>query len=257
MNALPDAVRVLVTRPAHQAENLSRLLVEQGAEAIRLPSLVITALENTDAIRAKLATVDKFQWLVFISANAVNFAVQANDGKINPRSAAVAAIGLATATVLQQAQIRVDLTPLPPYNSEALLAMPAMQQVKGQHILLVRGEGGRDELANTLQQRGALTEYLDVYKRCLPTQDCSSVQALLAAGQLHVVTATSGEALQNLLMMIDEQYHQQLLAVPLVVISDSLKQIASEKGFKRIAVAKAPADAAIVDEVKTIIGEIG
>jgi uroporphyrinogen-III synthase len=83
------------------------------------------------------------------------------------------------------------------------------------------------------------------------------VQALLAVGQLHVVTATSGEALQNLLMMIDEQYHQQLLAVPLVVISDRLKQIASEKGFKRIAVAKAPADAAIVDEVKTIIGEIG
>jgi len=250
--------RVLVTRPQQQADNLSRLLTERGGRAIRMPTLAITAVEDIAKIQSTLATLDKFQWLVFISANAVNFAVQANGGKINGFSGAVAAIGQATATALQQAGLAVDLIPPPPYNSEALLATKPMQQVTGQRFLIVRGEGGRDELASTLQNRGAQLEYLDVYRRVVPTIDCSQVNALLANDGLDVITVTSGEALQNLFIMVDEHYHQRLLALPLVVISDRIKRIAVDKGFKQIAVTNNPADAAILEVViMSITGEIG
>lgn len=258
MNNSLKGARVLVTRPQQQADNLSRLLIERGGQAIRMPTLAITAVEDIAKIKNTLATLEKFQWLVFISANAVNFAVQANDGKIIGFSGIVAAIGQSTAAALQQAGLTVGLIPPPPYNSEALLETKLMQQVNGQRILIVRGESGRDELANILQDRGAQVEYLDVYRRVVPTVDCSQVNALLAGNGLDVITVTSGEALQNLFIMIDERYHQKLLDLPLVVISNRIKQIAVDKGFKRIAVTNDPADVAILEMViMSITGGIG
>lgn len=252
-----NGARILVTRPEHQAENLCRLLAEAGGRAVRFPVLATAAITD-GKIAEILATLDKFQWLVFISANAVNFAVQANGGKINPNQAAVAAIGQATASALRQAGITVDLWPSPPYNSAALLAMEPMQQVNGQRFLIIRGDGGRDELADSLRQRGARVDYLEVYRRTMPTTDCSEVNALLTANQLDVVTVTSGEALQSLLTMIDRRYRPALLALPLVVISDRIKQIAAEMGFNRIAVANQASDVAILEAVTMMMtGEMG
>jgi uroporphyrinogen-III synthase len=245
-----NGARVLVTRPAHQAENLSRLISERGGSAIRFPTLAIAAMDNPCPIKNILAHLDRFQWLVFISANAVTMhSYYIDGGKINFKSARIAAIGQATAQALALAGLPVDLMPECGYNSEALLAMPQMQQINGQNILIVRGAGGREELATTLRSRGANVEYLDVYKRIIPDIDSSQVFFLLAQDKLDVITITSSEALQNLLVMLDKEYHQKLLAVPLVVISDRIRQIAAVIGFKRIAVTSSPSDIAILETV--------
>jgi uroporphyrinogen-III synthase len=165
------------------------------------------------------------------------------------KSVRIAAIGKATAQALALAGLSVDLVPESGYNSEALLAMPQMQQMNGQSCLIVRGEGGREELATTLLSRGATVEYLDVYKRIIPALDSSQVSLLLAQEKLDVITATSGDALQNLLIMLEEKNHQQLFEVPLVVISNRIRQIAADMGFKRIAVTNSPSDAAILETV--------
>jgi uroporphyrinogen-III synthase len=245
-----NGARVLVTRPAHQAENLCRLIEQQGGVAVRLPTLEIVACNNLLAIQKNLAHLESFQWLIFVSVNAVNFALKANDGKIRPcKVRQIAAIGKATANALERAGVVVDLSPEPPYNSEALLTMPEMQHVQGQRILIVRGEGGREELANTLQSRGADVQYLNVYKRIMPSMNNTEVILLLEQNQLDVITVTSGEILQNLLIMLDTTYHRQLFTLPLVVVSDRIKQIATELGFKRIAVASSPSDEAILETV--------
>lgn len=245
-----NGARVLVTRPAHQAENLCRLIEEQGGIAVRFPTLAIADCDNRLAIQKTLSGLDLFQWLIFISSNAVNFALKANDGKIPQFKARhIAAIGKATANALATAGIPVDLIPEQPYNSEALLAAPAMQTVQGQRILIVRGEGGRDELADTLRERGADVQYLNVYKRIIPSTNNAHVIALLEQRQLDVITATSGEVLQNLLIMLDVAHHQPLFSLPLIVVSDRIKQLATELGFKRIAVADSPSDEAILETV--------
>jgi uroporphyrinogen-III synthase len=245
-----NGARVLVTRPAHQAENLCRLISEREGSAIRFPTLAIAAMDDPCPIKNTLAHLDRFQWLVFISANAVTMhSYYIDGGKINFKSTRIAAIGQATAQALALAGLAVDLVPECGYNSEALLALPQMQQINGQNCLIVRGAGGREELATTLRSRGANVEYLDVYKRIIPDSDSSQVCLLLAQDKLDVITITSGEALQNLLVMLDKEYHQSLFAVPLVVISDRIRQIAAVIGFKRIAVTNSPSDIAILETV--------
>jgi uroporphyrinogen-III synthase len=248
---LLNGAHILVTRPSHQAENLSRLIDERGGVAVRFPTLAIVALDDSCTIQNTLAHLDRYQWLVFISANAVTMHGYYSDGgKIDRfKSVRIAAIGKATAQALALAGLPVDLVPESGYNSEALLAMPQMQLMKGQSCLIVRGEGGREELATTLRNRGANVEYLDVYKRIIPRVDSSQLSLLLVQDKLDVITVTSGEALQNLLIMLEEKYHQRLFEVPLVVVSNRIRQIAADMGFKRIAVASSPSDAAILETV--------
>ena len=242
---------VLVTRPEHQAENLSRLIEEWGGVAVRFPTLAIVALEDASPIQKTLAQLDGYQWIFFVSANAVTMhSYHSDDGKIKKyQSARIAAIGKATAQALAQAGLPVDLVPESGYDSEALLAMPQLQQLKGQSCLIVRGEGGREELATILRTRGANVDYLDVYKRVIPGIDSSQVSLLLAQDKLDVITITSGEALQNLLIMVEEKHHHPLIEVPLVVVSDRIAQIAADTGFKRIAVTNCPSDGAIFETV--------
>ena len=260
MIKLLNGAHVLVTRPAHQAENLSRLIDERNGVAVRFPTLAIVALDDSCTIQNTLAHLDRYQWLVFISANAVTMhSYYSDDGKIKQfKSVRIAAIGKATAQALALAGLPVDLVPESGYNSEALLAMPQMQQINGQRYLIVRGKGGREELATTLRSRGATVEYLDVYERIIPGIDSSDLSLLLAQDKLDVITATSGEVLQNLLIMLEAKYHQRLLGVPLVVVSNRIRQIAADMGFKRIAVTNSPSDVAILETVTMCVtGGIG
>lgn len=253
MRALLAGAHVLVTRPLHQAENLCRLIENGGGTAIAFPALDIVASDNSETIKALLGQPNNFQWLVFVSANAVNFALKANGGKIQQfKSERYAAVGQATARAMAAAGIPVDLLPEQGYNSAALLAMPQMQHVKGQAFLIVRGEGGREELADTLRSRGATVSYLEVYKRAKPDIDNGPVLSLLTENRLDVVTVTSAESLHNLLDMIGEGHHKLLLAIPLVVVSDRIRFIAADLGFNQITVTDSPADSAILEAVATV-----
>ncbi|WP_370869853.1 uroporphyrinogen-III synthase [Methylobacter sp.] len=248
-----SGVRVLVTRPEHQAENLSRLIEERGGIAIRFPTLDIVS-RNDDEIKYSLTNMDSFQWVIFISVNAVNFALKANSGKIGrTESVRFAAVGRSTAQAMKVAGLPVDLMPADGYNSEALLAMPQLQQVEGQNFLIVRGEGGREQLATTLRSRGAEVNYLEVYKRIIPRIDSSPVIELLVQHRLDVITVTSAEALQNLSLMLGENNNKLLSLIPLVVVSDRIRCIAADMGFKRVTVTDSPIDTAILETVITCV----
>ncbi|MDD4906535.1 MAG: uroporphyrinogen-III synthase [Methylobacter tundripaludum] len=253
MSKVLNGACVLVTRPEHQAENLSRLIEQRGGVAVRFPTLEIVSRDD-DQIKSTLANLDGFQWVVFISANAVNFALKANSGKI-PRTKSVrfAAVGQATAQAMKMAGLPVDLVPEYGYNSEALLEMPQLQQVERQNCLIVRGEGGREQLATTLRSRGAEVDYLEVYKRIIPRMDSSPVVELLAQHRLDVITVTSAEALQNLSLMLGEKNNKLLSLIPLVVVSDRIRCLAADMGFNRITVTDSPIDTAILETVITCV----
>jgi uroporphyrinogen-III synthase len=104
---LLNGAHVLVTRPAHQAENLSRLIAERNGVAVRFPTLAIVAVDNACTIQNTLAHLDRYQWLIFISANAVTMhSYPVDDGKIKKfKSVRIAAIGRATAEALTAGRI--------------------------------------------------------------------------------------------------------------------------------------------------------
>ncbi|MGZ8190423.1 MAG: uroporphyrinogen-III synthase [Methylococcaceae bacterium] len=222
--------------------------------AISFPTLDIVAADNGVEIEKALANINKFHWLVFISANAVTMLNYYLDGGKMPelKSVHFAAIGQATAQALVKVGLPVDLVPEQGYNSEALLAMPQLHHINGQNFLIVRGNGGREELATTLLGRGAKVAYLDVYKRIIPSIDHSPVIDLLKQNKLDVITITSGDALKNLLIMLGKEHHNLLFSIPLVVISNRIRQIAADMGFKRLAVTNNPSDAAILETVNNV-----
>ncbi|WP_411726334.1 uroporphyrinogen-III synthase [Methyloglobulus sp.] len=266
MNNALNGAHVLVTRPVHQAENLCRIIEQQGGIAVRFPTLQIVGLDNisdsqSDNLSAAtnpLIQLSKYRWLIFTSANAVNFALKANGGKIARfQVTQIAAIGQATAKELELAGLQATIIPEQGYDSESLLAMPQLQHVNGQGILIVRGQGGREELANVLRSRGANVEYWEVYKRVIPDYDSFQVISLLGQDKLDVVIITSCEALQNLLAMLGTNYKKRLAMVPLVVISERIRQLAGDMGFMRIAVTECPSDLAILDAAIAVIIERG
>lgn len=246
-----NGINILVTRPAHQAINFCRLIEDHGGNAISMPTMAIEKIDDDKEIINSLGHLFRFDWVIFISANAVNFALRANSGKIPElMNVRVAAIGQATADALRDAGLPVHLVPERGYSTEDLLAMPQMQNIKDLGFLIIRGVGGREQLASLLVSKGAKSvEYLEVYKRVLPSIDCKPATLLLAEKKLNVITVSSGEILQNLLIMVDEKYHAYLLTLPLVVVSDRIRQMAITMGFKRIVMANSPSDKAQLEAV--------
>ena len=242
-------MNVLVTRPIHQADTLCALIEQQGGQAIRFPTLDIVAIDN-GKLSQQLVTMNEWDWLVFISSNAVNFALLANNGKIDAfKESAIAAVGKATAKALHSAGLNVDLLPETHFNTEGLLATDEMKQVNGKKCLIIRGLGGRERLANQLQERGAKVEYMEVYKREIPKVDNMDVNNMLKKQMFDVITITSGDALKNLMIMVNSELSGILKAVPLIVISNRIKQLAEKIGFETIVVTDSPSDAAIIKTV--------
>lgn len=249
-------VRILVTRPAHQAGELCRLIEKAGGIAVKFPVLEIVPNEMSGFARDCLRRLQQFDWVIFTSRNAVNFAVSANDGKmLDLNKVRVAAIGRATADTLINKGGRVDLLPSAGFNSEALLAAPALQQMAGLSCLIIRGQGGRELLGATLRERGAAIKYLEVYRRTKPVVDRRPIVDLLQQRRLDVVTVTSVEALYNLIDLLEKDIKTTLLRVPLVVISDRIKKIAAQIGFDTIAVSANPSDTEIITTMTALINE--
>lgn len=247
---------VLVTRPAHQAQGLCRLIAAYGGRPVLFPVLTIEA--TIDPAPARALLTEDWDLVVYTSVNAVQFAARlrappVSAGILSGGRAQVAAIGMATAQALTALECIPDLVP-ERHDSEGLLTLPAFTQPAGQRILIVRGEGGRALLADTLRKRGAQVAVAEVYRRGLPAVD---VEPLLDHWDrdVQVVTVTSGEILDNLLCLLGDVGRSRLCATPLVVISDRVRQLAIGLGIDQVVCATGASDAALLAALGTLIEE--
>lgn len=219
---------ILVTRPAAQAEHLCELIAARGGRAVRFPVLEIVPVANTDAVQTALARLTDYDLVIFVSANAVRYCFNLIES--DWPGVPVAAIGRKTAAALDAAGVPVTLAPPSPYDSEALLALPGLQSVAGQRILVVRGEGGREHLREILAARGARVDYLEVYRRRLPASDPALLRGALERHEIDVLTLASNESLENLLTLAGP-LATQLAAIPLIAVGSRMRQLAREHGL--------------------------
>ena len=227
-----DGLTVLVTRPVHQAEKLCTLIENQGGHVLRFPVIEITEPRDTAKLNNTIQHLSQFDIAVFISPNAAERGMQAitETGDL-PESIKVAAVGKGTARQLNELGVTVDIFPSEQFNSEALLAMVEMQSVSAKRIVIFRGEGGRELLADTLESRGAEVEYFECYRRIAPAVLTNELADELSQGKLDIVTVTSNEGLQNLYNMVGEPGRTDLLKLPLVVVSERTRDLAQKLGF--------------------------
>lgn len=228
---------VLVTRPAHQAGGLVTAIEQAGGRALAFPVIEIVALPVE-------LPPGPWDWLVFISPNAVACGWQqiaALSGQ-----ARVAAVGPGTARALAARGCRADAVPADGADSAALLALPVMQAVAGQRVLLVRGQDGREVLAQTLRERGAQVGNLDVYTRGLPATDPAPVLAAWRDGALQAALLTSGTAILHLAQLLGREAKAVFHDTQLVVAAPRMLKLAQQHGATAPLVAAGADDAAML-----------
>jgi uroporphyrinogen-III synthase len=245
--------QILVTRPAGQAQALCVLIEGCGLQALQLPCLAIEGLQPSP--QALDQALNSEYWL-FTSRNAVEYAQQAFGGQWPPQGErTIGAVGQSTAKALISSGLSVNCVPERQYSSEALLAHALLQPqtIRGRRCSLICGEGGRELLAQQLQARGAIIDYLRVYRRVLPQVDSAALSAAVRQRQLAAATITSVESLHNLALLVDAEVLDALKNAPLIVVSERIAQAALGLGFKHIKITQLPADTAIVQAIMTCL----
>jgi uroporphyrinogen III methyltransferase / synthase len=183
---------ILITRPAGQAERLASLVEAAGGRPVLFPAIEIEPLPEI-----ALPPGD-FDLVIFVSPTAVQCAA----GRMRNSAFRVAAVGSGTKRELEAHGFQEVLAPQDGADSEALLALPELQEVAGKRILIVRGEGGREVLADTLSARGARAEYFECYRRVLPRGDTEPLIAAWDRGEVDAVTVSSSQGLDNLVALL-------------------------------------------------------
>ena len=256
-----SSLHILLTRPAHQAQQSAIDFVDCGARVTCHPFLVITPLRDTaDQQMAKdpLLKLDHYQKMIFVIQNAVHYGVQWIDQfwPQLPAGLAFFAVGKTTADQLQQSLSYLDSGVQSPgyaMNSEGLLALSALNDVKGQKILIARGCGGRSHLAQTLERRGACVDYCELYQRQAPREiDIEKLEQFRQTSEKPVVLVLSGETLDNLRKLLLDwnlEYWQWLQTQVLVVPGQRLADLARKQNFQAIVVAKSAMRAHIIGAI--------
>lgn len=199
-------VGVLVTRPRHQANKLVDAIEALGGTTVRFPSIEILPRETAD-ILAEVNQQEDPDIVIFVSANAVRH------GLSYAGNAQIAAVGPATTRTIEAAGRSVDISPASGFDSEHLLAEPALAAVRGSKIRIIRGNEGRELIADTLKGRGARVDYLSVYARRTPEYsagELSELEAKWRSGAVDVVTVMSVASLTNLTELLPEWCEKQL-----------------------------------------------
>ncbi|MDQ8020260.1 MAG: uroporphyrinogen-III synthase [Moraxellaceae bacterium] len=189
-----------VARPREQTEGLAQALAAAGAEVWRLPLLHIEALADTTALHQTGQRLSDYRIAFFVSPNAVRHAMAVLQRYEWPPHLQVATIGPGSAEALREAGFDAVLVPEGQFDSEAVLALPAFteESVRGQRVLILRGDGGRELLAGTLRARGALVDAVQCYRRVPASPDLAPLCARLKTGALDGLIVTSTEALRRL-----------------------------------------------------------
>lgn len=218
---------ILVTRPEHQAGGLVAAIEAAGGEALVFPVLRIEARDARD-IEADARSLPPADIVVFTSRNAVEHGFALHAGT----ASRMAAIGPATARAIEAAGGKVDIGSGSGFDSEHLLQSPALQNVAGRNVRIVRGDAGRELLADTLRQRGARVDYLSVYHRVRPVVPRSELQQLQTRwqrGDIRAIIIMSVESFDNLTGLLPVNLRDLLRSTPLVTPSKRVIQTIADK----------------------------
>ncbi len=240
--------RVLLTRPAGRGAELTALLAADGCSVTHIPCLAIEPVEFAHQPR-EIADLDVYRLVIFVSPAAAELA-----GELItrywpqwPLAITWVATGAATARCLVTAGLAEPvLVPSAETgeSAEGMLQLDALQQVQDARVLICKGSGGREVLAQTLLARGAQVHELELYQCTLPAEVGAGLQQQLAGSPPDLVVVLSGRTLDNLLELAGG-LASRLTMVPICVPGERLALRARQAGFRTIVTADGAAAAAL------------
>jgi uroporphyrinogen III methyltransferase/synthase len=193
--------RIVVTRTREQASQLSRQLLERGADVLEIP--VIRTLPPTDrqSIADVLLELNAYDWLIFTSPNGVSaffdFFFLAFGDLRDIGGVRIAAVGAATAAKIRELHLTVDVMPDEYVASKIAGALAKCESIENLKILLLRAEAANKDLPKQLEEMGAIVDDVAVYKTMPETEDRNGAAARLMEGGADWITFTSGSTVEN------------------------------------------------------------
>ena len=200
-------MRVVVTRPAAQAATWVQSLAARGIAAVALPLIDIAPPADVPAVTAAWRTLASQRLAVFVSPNAAQAFFERRPADVSwPPSTRAASVGPGTTQVLQGLGVPAVsiVEPAPEsaqFDSESLWQRLGEEDWSAAKVLVVRGDGGRDWLADTLRERGAQVAFIAAYRRVAPRFQGEAARLLDEAIRHpaeHVWLFSSSEAIDHL-----------------------------------------------------------
>lgn len=242
--------RVLLTRPAEESTVLAATLAQHGIYSSSLPLLAIEPLAEWAEQRAQLAALAANRALIVVSKPAARLLLErlAHSQIHAPAEQPWFSVGAATAQILLHQHANVHY-PEQADDSEALLALPRLQQAMAAcqtpKVLIVRGEGGRELLAERLRGQGAEVDYLPLYRRVLPVYPPATLIQRVRAERLNALVVSSGQGFVHLRELAGEAWGE-LAQLPLFVPSPRVAELACAAGAHSVVDCRGASAAALL-----------
>ncbi len=201
---------IVITRPKEQAEEFAQLLRQQGARVIYFPTIKVVPTAAGQKLDQAIGNVEAYQWLIFTSANGARlffkrFSELGRDIR-DLKGVRICTIGPATAVVVEERGIKVDLVP-ESFVAEGVVRAFQNQGISGQRILLPRAEVARDVIPEGLTQLGAQVDVVNVYRTVSSGVESGGLRGLISKGDVDVITFTSPSILKNFMEIMGEDFH--------------------------------------------------
>ncbi|MGD1086005.1 MAG: uroporphyrinogen-III C-methyltransferase [Verrucomicrobiota bacterium] len=193
--------RIVVTRSREQASQLSRQLLERGADVLEIPTIRIAPPTDHRAVADALLELNAYDWLIFTSPNGVTaffeFFFKAFEDMRDIGGVRIAAVGPATAAKLRALHLKVDLMP-PEYIASGIAdALVKYESIENLKILLLRAEVAGRELPQKLEDLGAIVDDIACYKTVPETEDRNGAAARLREEGADWITFASASSVEN------------------------------------------------------------
>ena len=237
--------RVLLTRPAEESALLAASLSDVGIFSSSLPLLEIEALPVTPEQQAVWADLGRYCAVIVVSKPAARLGVQRLE-RHWPRLPWFS-VGAATAQVLADQGLDVHYPPSGD-DSEALLALPALREAIARtdaRVLILRGEGGRELLAERLREQGASVDYLELYRRFLPAYDPGVLMQRIQLERLNGLVVSSGQGFLHLQALAGTDW-PKVAQLPLFVPSPRVTEMARAAGAEKVVDCRGASAAALL-----------
>ncbi len=240
--------RLLLTRSAEESAALASELAASGVFSSRLPLLAIEPLALIDSQRDLIANLNRYCAVIVVSKPAARLGLElVSHYWPHPPVQKWFSVGAATAQILADYGLDVSY-PLSADDSEALLALPAFKQAVAcnePRVLIMRGEGGREMLADRLRSLGAQVDYLELYRRDLPLYPPQTLPQRVKVERLNGLVVSSGQGFEHLHQLAGDAW-PQLGCMTLFVPSPRVAQIARSAGAKNVVDCRGASAAALL-----------
>jgi len=231
-------LRVLITRPQPQADELVSLLANQQIYSLAQPLFMINNTTHCEQLKQlfKCRIEGKKSIVIFVSAAAVEGAEQTLPIRQWPIDQFIV-VGQKTQTTLSK-YTQGRIISAWPENSEGLLQLPELQQIKHQHFIIIRGDGGRELIAETLKARGAQVDYYETYQRQWINYSQSDTLDQWKKRQINCIVVTSNALLENMAQRLLNQGEFWQNECLWIVVSERGAEQAKTLGLKKVLNAK-------------------